>query len=91
MNIDNIKQVLISKGAHVREDMQAPVDLYDDQAVASRTRRLNADMTADEVADHIMAEGRNIAFLGGITTVPVFNTAGVQIGDSLNIRYAAWE
>lgn len=90
MNIDNIKQVLINKGANVREDMTHPVEIYDGVARPCKARAIKPKMTEHEVAELILQEGTQVAFKG-IYSVSMMDPQGNPQGSLLHIRYAAWE
>ncbi len=89
MNLDNIKQHLISQGVTVWPDMQAPVEILDGEARACGTRSIASDMTEQEVAECICAEGTHVAFRG-IYDVPVKDLEGNTLDTVQHIRYAAW-
>ena len=86
VNIQEIKDAVTHLNrTRLREDMQAPVDIYDDQSVSAQTRHIPAHMTASECAQIIATEGSHVAFYG-----PLLETGFDPATHGWIIRYATW-
>ena len=90
MNLDNIKQHLIDKGVTVWPDMQAPVEIYDDQARLCQVKYIPTGGTESDVVHAIMNEGNQVAFKGIYEVPPLEGVQGNPPDSYLLIRYAVW-